>query len=99
FGLTSDKIRELLPQGPSPDFNPDINPELSRSLNEALGLAADETFKQGFNYMYSYHLLLGILRQKESAAIDLLRQQNVSLDELEKATRASLRVDRDIHQS
>src|SRR5258706_1814356 len=89
-GLAQEKMRELLPQQPTPDYNPDLSPDFSEELRGVFGWATEEAFKQGINHLCTQHLLLGILRQKENAAIDILKQQNIDLEKIEKATRKSL---------
>jgi ATP-dependent Clp protease ATP-binding subunit ClpA len=64
--------------------------ELSPEMIEVLGLATVETRNSIYNYPLGEHLLLGLLLQKENTAIDILRQQNIDLAALEKATRESL---------
>jgi ATP-dependent Clp protease ATP-binding subunit ClpA len=64
--------------------------ELSPKMIQVIGFATAESLKDRYNMLQVEHLLLGLLQQKENRAIDILKQQNIDLVALEKATRESL---------
>jgi ATP-dependent Clp protease ATP-binding subunit ClpC len=54
----------------------------SKQIQMVLKYAKDEAIRLGHSYIGSEHLLLGILRQENSAAITLLRNLNIEVDDL-----------------
>ena len=56
--------------------------KFSNRVKEVLSLSREEALRLGHNYIGAEHLLLGILREGEGAAVGLLRRLGVPLDEL-----------------
>jgi ATP-dependent Clp protease ATP-binding subunit ClpA len=56
--------------------------DLSPSTKRALELAVDEARRMGHQYIGTEHLLLGLVRQSEGVAIDVLKRLGVSPDEV-----------------
>ena len=52
--------------------------DLSAGTKKALELAVDEARRLGHHYIGTEHLLLGLVRLQDSAALDILRELNVS---------------------
>jgi ATP-dependent Clp protease ATP-binding subunit ClpA len=88
--MTTDQVQTLVQQLPSnPAELPDQLP-YSPDLLNALGMAVEEAVRAGNPNLRSEHILLGLVRQKESPAIDILKQLNVSPEQIEKAVRDTL---------
>jgi len=58
--------------------------DLSRDSKRALELAVDEARRLSHHYIGSEHLLLGLLRLPEGAALDILRQLGVSPEQIRR---------------
>ena len=56
--------------------------KFSNRVKEVLSLSREEALRLGNNYIGAEHLLLGILREGEGAAVGLLRRLGVPLEEL-----------------
>ena len=88
-GIDLDRVLEAIQGSRVPASEPVIEAEMSPKMVEVLGHATTASLKNHNYYLQVEHLLIGILRQNDNAAIDILKKQNVSLDGLEKAARAS----------
>ncbi|MCU0511520.1 MAG: ATP-dependent Clp protease ATP-binding subunit [Anaerolineae bacterium] len=67
-----------------------VNLELSTGTKKVLELAVDEARRMGHHYIGTEHLLLGLVRQQEGVAIDVLRRLGVSPEEVRRQTRRVL---------
>jgi ATP-dependent Clp protease ATP-binding subunit ClpA len=85
-----DRVLEAIQASRVPASEPVIDAEMSPKMVEILGYATAASWKSHNYYLQVEHLLLGLLRQKDNAALNILKELNVSLDELEKTTRESL---------
>jgi ATP-dependent Clp protease ATP-binding subunit ClpC len=65
-------------------------PELSPGTKRVLELAVDEARRMGHHYIGTEHLLLGLMRQTEGVAIDILKRLGVSPEEVRRQTRRVL---------
>ncbi len=65
--------------------------ELSPSTKRILELAVDEARRMGQHYISTEHLLLGLARQNEGLAIDVLKRFGVSPDQIRRQTRRMLK--------
>ncbi|MFO7320408.1 MAG: ATP-dependent Clp protease ATP-binding subunit [Chloroflexota bacterium] len=65
-------------------------PELSPGTKRVLELAVDEARRMGHHYIGTEHLLLGLMRQSEGVAIDILKRLGVSPEEVRRQTRRVL---------
>ncbi len=65
-------------------------PELSPGTKRVLELAVDEARRMGHHYIGTEHLLLGLMRQSEGVAIDILKRLGVSPEEVRRLTRRVL---------
>jgi hypothetical protein len=61
--------------------------ELSEGTKRVLELAVDEARRMGHLYIGTEHLLLGLARQSEGVAIEILQQFGVSPEEVRRQTR------------
>jgi ATP-dependent Clp protease ATP-binding subunit ClpC len=57
---------------------------------KVLELAVDEARRMGHHYIGTEHLLLGLVRQPEGVAIDVLKRLGVSPEEIRRQTRRAL---------
>ncbi|MGB3713238.1 MAG: ATP-dependent Clp protease ATP-binding subunit [Candidatus Promineifilaceae bacterium] len=65
--------------------------ELSPSTKRVLELAVDEARRLGQHYISTEHLLLGMVRQNEGVAMDVLRKFGVSAEQVRRHTRRMLK--------
>lgn len=65
-------------------------PDLSPGTKKVLELAVDEARRMGHHYIGTEHLLLGLVRQSEGVAIDVLKRLGISPDEVRRQTRRVL---------
>jgi ATP-dependent Clp protease ATP-binding subunit ClpC len=65
--------------------------ELSPSTKRVLELAVDEARRLGQHYISTEHLLLGLVRQNEGVAMDVLRKFGVSAEQVRRHTRRMLK--------
>ena len=64
--------------------------ELSPDIKKVLEQAVDEAHRLGDNGIDTEHLLLGLVGQPDSAAIDILKKLAVSPEDVQKAVRDAL---------
>ena len=64
--------------------------DLSPGTKKVLELAVDEARRMGHHYIGTEHLLLGLVRQSEGVAIEVLKRLGISPEEVRKATRRVL---------
>jgi len=81
---------ERLAGGPS-TRTPFTKTELSPSTKRVLELAVEEARRMGQHYISTEHLLLGMARQNEGMAIDVLRKFGISPEQIRRQTRRLLR--------
>jgi ATP-dependent Clp protease ATP-binding subunit ClpC len=65
--------------------------ELSPSTKRVLELAVDEARRLGQHYISTEHLLLGLVRQNEGVAMDVLRKFGISAEQVRRHTRRMLK--------
>ena len=63
-------------------------PDLSADSKRTLELAVDEARRLGDNYIGTEHLLLGLLRLEDCAALDILRKLNISREQIRQKVSA-----------
>jgi ATP-dependent Clp protease ATP-binding subunit ClpC len=64
--------------------------DLSPGTKKVLELAVDEARRMGHHYIGTEHLLLGLVRQPDGVAIEVLKRLNVSPEEVRRQTRRVL---------
>lgn len=64
------------------------HPDLSADSKKTLELAVDEARRLGDNYIGTEHLLLGLLRLEDGAALNILRKLNVSREQIRQSVGA-----------
>lgn len=65
--------------------------ELSPSTKRVLELAVEEARRMGQHYISTEHLLLGLARQNEGLAIDVLRKFGISPEQIRRQTKRMLK--------
>jgi len=65
--------------------------ELSPSTKRILEYAVEEARRMGQHYISTEHLLLGLARQNEGLAIDVLRKFGISAEQIRRQTRRMLK--------
>jgi len=84
FGLSSDKIRieveKLVQPGPSTVISGDI--PFTPKAKKVIELAMDEARALGHNYIGTEHLLLGLIREGEGVASQVLMNLGLELDKV-----------------
>ncbi len=65
--------------------------ELSPSTKRILELAVDEARRMGQHYISTEHLLLGMVRQNEGVAMDVMRKFGISAEQVRRQTRRMLK--------
>ncbi len=65
--------------------------ELSPSTKRILELAVEEARRMGQHYISTEHLLLGLARQNEGLAMDVLRKFGISAEQIRRQTRRMLK--------
>src|SRR5512145_2889907 len=66
------------------------NLDLSPGTKRVLELAVDEARRMGHHYIGTEHLLLGLVRQSDGVAIDVLKRLGISPEEIRRQTRRVL---------
>ena len=83
-GLERSQVEELARAASRTNPARDLQLDLSRDSKRALELAVDEARRLSHHYIGSEHLLLGLLRLPEGAALDILRQLDVSAEQIRR---------------
>lgn len=93
LGLDLNRVQamvERLSGGPG-TRTPFTKIELSPSSKRVLELAIEEAKRMGQHYISTEHLLLGLARQNEGLAIDVLRKFGISAEQIRRQTRRMLK--------
>jgi ATP-dependent Clp protease ATP-binding subunit ClpC len=64
--------------------------DLSPGTRRVLELAVDEAKRLGHHYISTEHLLLGLVRQNEGVAVDVLKKLGISAEQIRRQTRRVL---------
>ncbi len=91
LGLEQGRVEELVERltRASTRTTP-IQLDLSPGTKKVLELAVDEARRMGHHYIGTEHLLLGLVRQSEGVALDVLKRLGVSPEEVRRQTRRVL---------
>jgi len=91
LGLEQGRVEELVKRltRASTRTTP-VQLDLSPGTKKVLELAVDEARRMGHHYIGTEHLLLGLVRQSEGVAIDVLKRLGVSPEEVRRQTRRVL---------
>ncbi|MBC7812840.1 MAG: Clp protease N-terminal domain-containing protein, partial [Burkholderiales bacterium] len=90
--VTADQIEALVKEMSQAGTrrSPSAPLELSIRTRRALELAVDEARLMGHDYVGTEHLLLGILRQNDSTAANILRRLGLDLERVRQTTRSMI---------
>ncbi len=82
------QVERMAPRNPRPPFG---KPTLTPRTKRVIELAVEEARQMGHPYIGTEHLLLGLVRENEGIATEVLRNVNVSIDAIrQQTTRAML---------
>ncbi|GAB4551737.1 MAG: ATP-dependent Clp protease ATP-binding subunit [Anaerolineae bacterium] len=91
LGVEQRKVEELVERmtraGTRP---PNARLDLSPGTRKVLELAVEEARRMGHHYIGTEHLLLGLVRQEEGVAIEVLKKLGIKPDDIRKQTRRVL---------
>jgi ATP-dependent Clp protease ATP-binding subunit ClpC len=73
------EIAEIFPKAPL--IGPSVDLPLSQDAKRVLSYAADESDRLGHFHIGTEHLLIGILREENSVAAQVLKAHHISLDD------------------
>ncbi|MBZ0302160.1 MAG: ATP-dependent Clp protease ATP-binding subunit [Anaerolineae bacterium] len=91
LGLEQRRVEELVERlTRATTRTPNAQLDLSPGTKRVLELAVDEARRMGHHYIGTEHLLLGLVRQSEGVAIDVLKRLGVSPEEVRRQTRRVL---------
>ncbi len=91
LGLDQRRVEELVERlTRASNRTPVSQLDLSPGTKKVLELAVDEARRMGHHYIGTEHLLLGLVRQSEGVAIDVLKRLGVSPEEIRRQTRRVL---------
>lgn len=91
LGLEQSRVEELVERlTRASTRTPPVQLDLSPGTKKVLELAVDEARRMGHHYIGTEHLLLGLVRQSEGVAIDVLKRLGVSPEEVRRTTRRVL---------
>jgi ATP-dependent Clp protease ATP-binding subunit ClpC len=91
LGLDQRRVEELVVRlTDSGSRAPGGTLDLSPGTKKVLELAVDEARRMGHHYIGTEHLLLGLVRQQDGVAIDVLRRLGISPEEVRRQTRRVL---------
>lgn len=91
LGLDLRRVEELVTRlSTSENKTSNSQLDLSPGTKKVLELAVDEARRMGHHYIGTEHLLLGLVRQQEGIALDVLRRLGVSPEEVRRQTRKVL---------
>jgi ATP-dependent Clp protease ATP-binding subunit ClpC len=85
LGISADQVRRsverVVGRGTRPTY---VQPTLTPRTKRVIELAVDEARKLGHHYIGTEHLLLGLIREGEGVAVDVLRQLGATPAKLEE---------------
>ena len=86
LGLDLRRVEELVTRLSNSEGKASSQLDLSPGTKKVLELAVDEARRMGHHYIGTEHLLLGLVRQQEGIALDVLRRLGVSPEEVRRQT-------------
>lgn len=88
LGVRPDRVTELVERmtGAGRRTTASERPELTPRTKAVLELAVEEARKLGSAYIGTEHILLGLIRQNEGVAIDVLRQMGLTPERIRRET-------------
>jgi hypothetical protein len=91
LGLEQRRVEELVDQMSKAAPRQENTPlDLSPGTKRVLELAVDEARRMGHHYIGTEHVLLGLVRQSEGVALDILKRLGINPDQVRRQTRRVL---------
>ncbi|NIM95146.1 MAG: AAA domain-containing protein [Anaerolineales bacterium] len=90
LGLETARVKEMVERLTGIGRHTGGRIELSPGTEQVLQLAVEEARRMGHHYIGTEHLLLGMVRQGEGVAIDVLRRLGVTPEQIRRQTRRVL---------
>lgn len=90
LGLEPERIQEMVEKLSGIGTYRGGKIDLSAGTQEVLEFAIDEARRMGHHYIGTEHLLLGLVRLQEGAAVDVLRKLGVTPEQIRRQTRRVL---------
>jgi ATP-dependent Clp protease ATP-binding subunit ClpC len=90
LGLDTDRVKEMVDRLAGTGRQTGGRIELAPATEQVLQLAIEEARRMGHHYIGTEHLLLGLVRQGEGVAIDVLRRLGVTPEQVRRQTRRIL---------
>jgi len=91
LGVEPRKVEQLVEQMTHPgQRQPNARLDLSPGTRRVLELALEEARRMGHHYIGTEHLLLGLVRQEEGVAIEVLKRLGIKPDDVRRQTRRVL---------
>jgi ATP-dependent Clp protease ATP-binding subunit ClpC len=90
LGLEPDRIQEMVEKVSGVGDYRGGKIDLSSGTQEVLEFAIDEARRMGHHYIGTEHLLLGLVRLQEGAAVEVLRKLGVTAEQIRRQTRRVL---------
>jgi len=91
LGLSPRRVEDLVERMTSSNRRSGpVRMDLSPSTKKVLELAVDEARRMGHHYIGTEHLLLGLVRQTDGVAIEVLKRLNINPEDIRRQTRRML---------
>jgi ATP-dependent Clp protease ATP-binding subunit ClpC len=90
LGLDADRIQEIVERLTGPGQYRGGKLDLSPGTQQVLEYAVEEARRMGHHYIGTEHLLLGLVRNGEGIALDVLRKLGVTPEQIRRQTRRVL---------
>ena len=90
LGLEADRVQEIVERLTGPGQYRGGKLDLSPGTQQVLEFAVEEARRMGHHYIGTEHLLLGLVRQGEGVAMDVLRKMGVTAEQIRRQTRRVL---------
>ena len=91
LGLEMPRVEELVKRlSKESNRNPSAELGLAPSTKKVLEYAVDEARRMGHHYIGTEHLLLGLIRESQNPALEVLRRLGISPQEVRRQTRSVL---------
>lgn len=93
LGLQEQRIRDLVKQLNKTKRSATSQLDLSAETKQVLDLTVDEARRLGHHYIGTEHLILGLMRQQQSMAVDILTRLKIKPEDVRRHTRRILQED------
>jgi ATP-dependent Clp protease ATP-binding subunit ClpC len=90
LGLEVDRVKEIITRLSESNQTTPGKIDLAPGTQQVLEYAIDEARRMGHHYIGTEHLLLGLVRYNEGAAMDVLRKLGVTAEQVRRQTRRVL---------